>query len=92
MKQIKIFTFSLYLALSNKYLEVIIKCLEPKIFNEKVEILFYKIKKSNKASTFSLNILGSRHFKMIYKYLFDRTKSGLKVNIFICLMSSLVLL
>ena len=33
------------IALSNKYLEVLIKCLELKIFNEKVEVLFYIIKK-----------------------------------------------
>ena len=47
------------MALSNKYLEVIIKSLESKIFNEKVEVLFYKIKKSNKTSTFSVNIFDS---------------------------------
>ena len=28
----------------NKYLEVIIQSLEPKILNEKAEVLFYKIK------------------------------------------------
>ena len=39
-------TYSLDLALSNKYLEAIIQCLELKLFNEKVEVLFYKIKKS----------------------------------------------
>ena len=44
MKQKKLLTHSLELVLSNKYLKVIIECLEPKIFNEKVEILFYKIK------------------------------------------------
>ena len=32
------------LATSNKYSEVIIQCLEPKILNEKVDGLFYKIK------------------------------------------------
>ena len=40
MKQIKIFTFTMDFALSNKYLEVIMHCLKPKIFNEKVEVLF----------------------------------------------------
>ena len=30
---------------------------ESKIFNEKVEVLFYKIKKSNKTTAFSVNIL-----------------------------------
>ena len=40
MKQIKILTYSLDKALSNKYLEVIIQCLELEIFNEKVEVLF----------------------------------------------------
>ena len=48
------------MALSNKYLEFIIKCLESKIFNEKVEVLFYKIKKSNKTSNFLVNNFGSR--------------------------------
>ena len=38
--------YSLYLALSNRYLEGTIKSLEPKIFIEKVEILFYKIENS----------------------------------------------
>ena len=33
-------TYSLDLALSKKYLEVIKQCLEPKIFNEKVDYLF----------------------------------------------------
>ena len=39
MKQIKVLTYSLDFFLSNNYLEVIIKCLEHKIFNEKVEVL-----------------------------------------------------
>ena len=41
----KLLSYSLYLALSNEYLEVIIEYLEPMIFNEKVEVIFYKIKK-----------------------------------------------
>ena len=45
MKQKKIHSYSLDFALSNKYLEVILQCLEPKILNEKVEVLFYKMKK-----------------------------------------------
>ena len=40
MKQIKILTYILDFALSNKYLKVIIHCLEPMIFNEKAEVLF----------------------------------------------------
>ena len=40
MKQIKVLTYSPDLGLSNKYLEAIIQPLEPKIFNEKVEVLF----------------------------------------------------
>ena len=40
MKQKKVITYSLDLALSNKYLDVIIPWLEPKIFNENVEVLF----------------------------------------------------
>ena len=35
-------------ALSNIYLKTIIKPLEPRIFNEKVEVLLYKIKKKIK--------------------------------------------
>ena len=44
MRRMKILTCSLDLALSNEYLEVIIESLETMILNEKVEILFYKIK------------------------------------------------
>ena len=88
----KMFTYSPGFVLSNKYFEVILQCKEPKIFNEKVEVLLYEIKKSNKTSTFSVNILGSRHKMMTSKYLFDRKKPGLYVNIFICLISRLVLL
>ena len=40
MKQIKVPFYSLDFALSNKYFELIIQCLEPKILNEKVEVLF----------------------------------------------------
>ena len=42
----KSLTYSLDLALSNNNLEVTIQCLEPKVFYEKVEVLFYKLKKS----------------------------------------------
>ena len=35
----KSLTYSRNLALSNKYLELIIQCQEPKEFNEKVEVL-----------------------------------------------------
>ena len=38
-KQMNSLTYSLDLALSNKYLEVIIQCQEPKVSNEKVESL-----------------------------------------------------
>ena len=48
MKQINLLTYSPDLALSKKYLKAIIQSLEPKIFNEKVEVLFdfliYRIK------------------------------------------------
>ena len=45
MKLKKIFIYSLYFFLSNKYLEVIIQSLEPRIFNEKFEVLidFYRL-------------------------------------------------
>ena len=46
MIHIKVLTYSLDFALSNTYLEVIILSLEPKILNEKVEVLFCKIKKN----------------------------------------------
>ena len=45
MNQIWILTYSIDWSLSNKYLQVTIQCLEPKIFNVKVEVLFYTIKK-----------------------------------------------
>ena len=44
MHKIKKQNYSLNLVLSNKYMEVIIQCLLSKIFNEKIEVLFYKIK------------------------------------------------
>ena len=40
MKQIKILTYILDIFLSNKYLKIIINLQEPKIFNEKVDVLF----------------------------------------------------
>ena len=67
MKQIRIFAYSLDLVLSNKYIQVTIQCLEPKVFNVKVEVLFYKIKKFEKTSTLSLNIFGSRDFMSTWK-------------------------
>ena len=42
MKQIKMLNYSMDFALSNKYLKVIIQTLEPRIFNEKVEVLHNK--------------------------------------------------
>ena len=51
-------TYSLGLALSNKYLEMIIQCQKPEVFSKKVRVLFYKIKKNpNKTSSLSLNTL-----------------------------------
>ena len=58
----------------------IIQFLEPKILNEKFQVLFYKIKKSNNTLTFPLNILVSivsKYCMVTPKYLFDRTKSGI---------------
>ena len=63
------------LALSNKHLEMTIKCILPKIFNHKIEILFDFYILQNKTSTTSLNKLGLRHFMIISKYLFDRAES-----------------
>ena len=40
IRQINIFTYSMDLALSIIYLELIIQSLEPKILNEKDEVLF----------------------------------------------------
>ena len=40
MMQIKILTYSWDFALSNMYLEVILQCLEAKLFDDKVEVLF----------------------------------------------------
>ena len=55
MNEIKMLIYSLDFALSNKYLELIIQFLDPQIFNQKVGILFYKIKRLNKNLTFSSN-------------------------------------
>ena len=41
MKQKKSLTNSLDFVLSNKYFEAILQSLELKLFNEKVEVLFY---------------------------------------------------
>ena len=54
-----ILTYGLDLALINRYLEMIIKCLKPKLFNEIVEVLSYKILMSNETSIFSLNFLNN---------------------------------
>ena len=54
----KTFTNSLELALSNKHLEVIIKSLEHKIFNEKVVVLFLKIKLYELNLNFLIEYLG----------------------------------
>ena len=62
----KILTYSLDLAPSNEYLEVIIESLEPMIFNQKVEVLFYEIKKSNK-TTLTFYISSYRHCMMTSK-------------------------
>ena len=57
MNQINPLSYILDLALSNKYLESkAYQYIKPKIFNEKDEVLFNKIKLS-KTLTFSLNIL-----------------------------------
>ena len=52
MTQIKILTYSLDLALSNEYLEVIATIFEPKIFNKKVYVLFYFFTSKNKISIY----------------------------------------
>ena len=62
--------------LFKKYLEVIIACLGPKILTEKAKALFvFDFTKLNKTSTFSSNILDSRHSVITSKFLFDRAKS-----------------
>ena len=72
MRQINTRSYILELALSNKYLESNIQYIKPKIFNEKDEILFNKIKVS-KTLTFSFNILGERtlydHFQVFILYI-----------------------
>ena len=45
------------MVLSNKYLEVIIQSLEPKLFKEKVEDLFNKIKKFERNLNFLIKYL-----------------------------------
>ena len=38
--RIKLLSYTIDLVLSNKHLKVFVQCLEPKIFNLKVEVLF----------------------------------------------------
>ena len=52
MTQIKVLTYSLDLALSNEYLEVIATIFEPKILNEKVDVLFDVFTFKNKTSIY----------------------------------------
>ena len=52
MTQIKILTYSRDLALSNEYLEVIATIFEPKILNEKVDVLFDFLTLKNKKSIY----------------------------------------
>ena len=68
LRPINILTHSQDLALSNKYLEVFMQSLEPKIFDEKVDVLFYYFIEYNRTSTFSLNISSSRYCMMTSKY------------------------
>ena len=62
MKQIKLLTYSPDLALSKKYLKATIQSLKPKIFDEKVEVLFEFFNLKNKTSTYTLNTFGSKHY------------------------------
>ena len=62
MKQINLLTYSPDLALSKKYLKAIIQSSEPKIFDEKVEVLFEFFNLKNKTSTYTLNTFGSKHY------------------------------
>ena len=64
-----ILTYSLVYALSNNYLKVIIKSLEAKILNEKVEVLFYKIKLDGKISSKFKAIVDSCHSFSDYVFL-----------------------
>ena len=57
----KLLTYTMDVIVSNKYLEVIIQCPEPKIFKEKIEFLFEFLILLNKTSASLLNILCSRH-------------------------------
>ena len=60
MIQIKILTYILDFAPSNKYLNIIIHCLEPMMSNEKGDVLFgFFIK--NKTSIFSFNKLNFKN-------------------------------
>ena len=77
MKHLNILTTNLDLDISNKYLEITVKILEPKILKEKVEVLIDYFILKNKILTFSSNIIGSRVYMMTSKYSFDRAKSRL---------------
>ena len=68
MRPKNILTHSQDLTLSNKHLKVFIQSLEHKIFDEKVDVLFYYFIEYNRTSTFSLNISSSRYCMMTSKY------------------------
>ena len=73
MKLKNIFIYSLDFFHSNKYLKVNIQPIEPRIFNEKFEVLvdFYR---QNKTAILISNILGSKDCMITSKYSFDRKK------------------
>ena len=83
MNEIKFLTYSLDFALSNKYLELIKQCLIPQIFNQKVGVIYYNIKKLKKTLTFSSNKSGFRHCMVTLKNIFDRTMTRLYRSIFL---------
>ena len=68
---------SLDFTLSNKYFEIILRCLKLEIFNEKAECLLNFFIFRNRTSTFSINTASTRHRMIAYKYLFDRANSRL---------------
>ena len=83
MKRKKIITYNLDFALSKKYFKVNKQCLEPKISNEKVYVLFVFFYFTESNSPFSFKILDFRNRMMTSKQLFEKSKYRLKEIIFI---------
>ena len=64
----KLFNYILDLTLSNKYLEVIVKFFEPKILNEKIDVLFDLLILKNKTNIFKEKSIIFTNYQMYQNF------------------------